>query len=135
MSQVIIYQNPSAPNVVVCYPTGELPIEQVLTKDCPSGAVIVDSSILPTGAYTQFFDSWRWNGTTITVDFPSAQATKLAQYNAFAVAVANKRNLNTLSGIANTISDADWLAKLNADRTAIASATTTEQLVEIANPS
>jgi hypothetical protein len=40
MSQVIIYTNDNG-GVSVCVPTGELPIEQVLTKDCPAGAIIV----------------------------------------------------------------------------------------------
>ena len=87
MSQVIIYTN-SNNGVSVCVPTGELPIQTVLTKDCPAGAIIVDDSTLPQGADAQFFDSWVLNGTTVSVNFAKAQADKLAQFNAAAVAVA-----------------------------------------------
>lgn len=63
MPQVIIYKS-SNDAVHVCVPTGELPIEQVLIKDCPQGAIIVDSETLP----TLFFDAWELNGTTVTVN-------------------------------------------------------------------
>jgi hypothetical protein len=55
MSQVIIYTN-SDGNVAVCMPTGELPIEQVLIKDCPPGAIIVDDSELPQD--NEYFNAW-----------------------------------------------------------------------------
>jgi hypothetical protein len=55
MSQVIIYTNDNG-GVSVCTPTGELPIEQVLTKDCPTGAIIVDDSELPTD--NEYFNAW-----------------------------------------------------------------------------
>jgi hypothetical protein len=51
--QIIIYTTEKG-NVAVCVPTGELPIEQVLAKDCPVGAMIVDDSELP----TEYFDAW-----------------------------------------------------------------------------
>ena len=50
------------------------------------------------------------------------------------VQVAQKRQLNTLAGIENTPSDADFTAELTNGRAAIAAATTTAQLVAIANP-
>ena len=133
MSQVIIYTNSNG-NVAVCVPTGELPIKEVLAKDCPEGAIIVDDSTLPQGADAQFFDAWKLDGTTVTVDFPTAQAHKLAQFNASAVAVAQKRQLNTLAGIENSVSDADFIAELTAGRTAIANAKTTADLIAVANP-
>jgi len=133
MSQVIVYQSANG-NVAVCVPTGELPINEVLEKDCPAGAIIVDDSTLPQGADAQFFDAWKLNGSTVTVDFPTAQAHKLRDFNAAAVQVAQKRQLNTLAGIANAKSDADFTAELTAGRAAIAAATTTAQLVAIANP-
>lgn len=58
MAQVIIFKNPYGTNVAVCHPTGELPIEQVLVKDCPQGALIVDESELPQGEDAQYFDAW-----------------------------------------------------------------------------
>jgi len=60
MSQVIIYTT-DAGNVAVCTPTGELPIEAVLAKDCPKGAIIVDDSELPQGDDAKFFDAWELN--------------------------------------------------------------------------
>jgi hypothetical protein len=71
MSQVIIYTNENG-GVSVCFPTDELPIEEVLTKDCPEGAMIVDSSILPTD-FT-YFDAWVLNNGVVTVDATKKQA-------------------------------------------------------------
>ena len=130
MSQVIIYTNSNG-GVSVCVPTGELPIQTVLQKDCPAGAIIVDDSTLPQGADAQFFDAWELSGSTVTVNFAKAQAIKLAQYNAVAVQEAQKRQLNTLAGIDNAVSDADFTASLTAGRASIASATTTAELVAI----
>ena len=130
MSQVIIHSNSNG-GVSVTVPTGELPINEVLAKDCPAGAQIVDDSILPQGADAGFFDAWELSGSTVTVNFTKAQAIKLAQYNAASVQEAQKRQLNTLAGIANEVADADFIAKLAADRAAIAAATTTAQLVAI----
>jgi len=56
---VIIFSNTNG-GVSVCVPTGELPIEQVLAKDCPSGAIIVDDATLPQ-ADNDFFDAWELN--------------------------------------------------------------------------
>jgi len=128
--QVIIYSNSSG-NVSVCVPTGELPIETVLTKDCPAGAIIIDDSVLPQGADAQFFDAWELANGKISVNFEKAKAMKLAQFNAAAVQEAQKRQLNTLAGINNEIADADFIAKLTAGRASIASATTTAELVAI----
>ena len=72
MSQVIIFDNDNG-CVSVCQPTGELPIEQVLTKDCPAGAIIVDSDSLP-NEHNDFFNAWELNGTTVTVNFDKAKA-------------------------------------------------------------
>ena len=130
MAQVILHSNSNG-GVSVTVPTGELSIDKVLQKDCPAGAIIVDDSTLPQGADAAFFDSWELNGSTVTVNFAKAQAIKLAQFNAKAVQEAQARQLNTLAGIANEVSDADFTAKLQAGRTAIASATTTAELVAI----
>ena len=56
MTQVIIHANENG-GVSVTYPTGELPINEVLAKDCPEGAIIVDDSKLP----TEDFDFWILN--------------------------------------------------------------------------
>jgi len=128
MTQAIIFTNSNG-GVSVCIPTGELPINEVLAKDCPAGAIIVDDSVLPQGTDASFFDAWELSGSTITVNFAKAQAIKLAQFNAKAVQEAQARQLNTLAGIDNAVSDADFTASLTAGRASIASATTTAQLV------
>jgi len=79
MAQVIIYTNSNG-GVSVTYPTGELPIEQVLIKDCPKGAIIVDESELP----TDDFDAWVLNNGVVTVDATkkaAIQAAKQAETN------------------------------------------------------
>ena len=130
MSQVIIHANSNG-GVSVTVPTGELSINEVLTKDCPEGAIIVDSSTLPQGSDDLFFSAWELNGSTITVNFEKAKVIKLTQFNAAAIQEAQKRQLNTLAGIDNAVSDADFTAGLTAGRSAIANATTTAQLAII----
>lgn len=73
MAQVIIFTNDNG-GVSVCYPTGELPIEQVLAKDCPESAIIVDESALPQGDDANYFNAWVLNNGVVTVD-----ATKKAE--------------------------------------------------------
>ena len=124
MAQVIIYSTSNG-GVSMCIPTGELPIEQVLAKDCPTGAIIVDSATLPT---TNYFDAWELNGSTVTINLTKAKEIKLARVNANGLAEAQKRQLNTLAAINNEISDSDFIASLNTKRTAIANATTVTQL-------
>jgi len=67
MAQVIIYSNSNG-GVFVCIPTGELPIQEVLTKDCPEGAIIVDDSTLPQGDDANYFDAWVLNNGIVTVN-------------------------------------------------------------------
>jgi len=130
MTQIIIHANSNG-GVSVTVPTGEISVQAVLEKDCPSGAIIVDDSTLPQGADAQFFDAWELSGSTVTVNFEKAKAIKLTQFNAKAVQEAQARQLNTLAGIENAVSDADFTASLVAGRASIASATTTAQLVAI----
>lgn len=134
MAQVIIFQNPNNTNVCVCYPTGEVDINTVLKKDCPPGAQIVDSSILPQGSDAQFFDAWVLNGSTITVNIQKAISDYLNNFNACAVLVAQKRNANTIAGINNSIDDVTWLNNLNSARASIQSSTTTAELLAIPFP-
>ena len=128
--QVIIHSNDNG-GISVTVPTGELDIQATKAKDTPSHSIIVDSSELPQGSDAQFFDAWELSGSTVTVNLEKARAFKLAQYNAQATQEAQKRQLNTLTGIANDVSDADFIAKLTADRTAIANATSTAELLAI----
>ena len=73
MAQVIIYKNENG-GVSVCVPTGELPINEVLAKDCPSSAIIVDESALPQGDDAKYFDAWVLNNGIVTVDETKKQA-------------------------------------------------------------
>jgi hypothetical protein len=68
MAQVIIYEQNG--QVAVCTPTGELSIEEVLAKDCPAGAVIVDDSELPTDS----FDAWELVDGKVVVNETKKQA-------------------------------------------------------------
>jgi hypothetical protein len=67
--QVIVFTNDSG-SVSVCYPTGELPIEEVRAKDTPVGSVIVDNSTLPDN---DFFNAWELNDSTVSVNFNKAK--------------------------------------------------------------
>ena len=133
MSQVIIHTNSNG-GVSVTVPTGEISVQAVLEKDCPAGAIIVDDATLPQGADAQFFDAWELANGQVSVNFAKAQAQKLAQFNASAVQIAQKRQLNTLAGIENAVADADFSTELTAGRTTIANAKTTADLVAVANP-
>jgi hypothetical protein len=76
MSQVIIYTNSNG-GVSVCHPTGELPIEEVLTKDCPAGAIIIDDFELPTE--NEYFDAWELIDGKVVVNETKKQAIIDAQ--------------------------------------------------------
>lgn len=65
MTQIIIFSNGSG-GVSVCVPTGALPIEEVLQKDCPKNAIIVDSSILPKD--NSFFNAWELLDSIVIVN-------------------------------------------------------------------
>jgi hypothetical protein len=133
MTQVIIYTNTNG-GVSVCVPTGEIPIEQVLTKDCPAGAIIVDDSTLPQGNDAQFFDSWVLNGTTVTVDITKAKAQATSQLNQLAYTEAQHRMAKAGAGLSNVLSDTDWATALSTARSAITAATDTTGLVNALQP-
>jgi hypothetical protein len=69
MSQVIIFTNENG-NVSVCYPTNELPIEEVQAKDTPAGSLIVNVSELPTD--NEFFNAWELENGIVAVNFSKA---------------------------------------------------------------
>jgi len=71
MAQVIIFTNSSG-GVSVCYPSGELTIEEVQAKDTPTGSIIVDDSTLP-HAYDAFFNAWELSGSTVSVNLDKAK--------------------------------------------------------------
>ena len=128
MSQVIIHANSNG-GVSVTVPTGEISIQEVLLKDCPAGAIIVEDATLPQGSDAQFFDAWELNEGVVTVNFAKAQAIALKVFNAKSLEEAQARQLNTLAGIANDVDDATWSSALTAGRDKIANATTTAELV------
>jgi hypothetical protein len=133
MTQVIIYTNDNG-GVSVTVPTGELPIDAVKAKDTPAGSIIVDSSTLPQGSDAQFFDAWELNGRTVSVNLDKAKAFANTMLNSMAKAEVSHRTTNAGIGIENKLSDADWLALLTTARTAISSATTTQQLLDAITP-
>jgi hypothetical protein len=71
MAQIIIYKNDNG-NVSVTTPTGEISIEEVLVKDCPSHAIIVDSSELPE-EHNCFFNAWELVGGKVIVNLDKAK--------------------------------------------------------------
>jgi hypothetical protein len=71
--QVIIYTNENG-GVSVTVPTGEISINEVLIKDCPLGAIIVEDSQLPQGDDANYFDAWVLNNGIVTVDATKKQA-------------------------------------------------------------
>lgn len=127
MAQIIIFKNPEGNNVHVCYPTGEISIEEVLAKDCPEGAIIADDSILPS-EYNEFFDVWELDGASIIIDVSKAKIDKLKRFNAEALQEAQKRQLNTFAGLVNEPDDTTWIANLSAKRTLINNAETLDEL-------
>jgi hypothetical protein len=70
MSQVIIFSNDNG-GVSTCIPTGEISIEAVLAKDCPKGAIIVDSNTLP-NQHNDFYDAWELIDGKVEVSFSKA---------------------------------------------------------------
>ena len=133
MAQVIIYTN-STGGVSVCVPTVELPIQTVLTKDCPAGAIIVDDSTLPQGTDAQFFDAWTLSGTTVSVDQTKATAQATAQLNQLAYSEAQHRAAKTGAGLTNVLADTDWSNLLTTARAAVTAATNTAGLVAAIAP-
>jgi hypothetical protein len=131
--QVIIHTNDNG-GVSVTVPTGELSIDAVKAKDTPAGSIIVDSSTLPQGADAKFFDAWELSGSTVTVNLDKAKAFANTMLNNMAKQEVTHRTTNAGIGVENKLSDADWLALLTTARTAISSATTTQQLLDALTP-
>jgi hypothetical protein len=71
MTQAIIFTNDNG-GVSVCIPTGEISIEEVLAKDCPNHAIIVDKSELPTDK--QYVYAWELVDGKVVVNEAKKQA-------------------------------------------------------------
>jgi len=74
MTQAIIFTNDNG-GVSVCYPTGELPIEETQAKDTPAGSIIVDADSLP----TEYFDAWELVDGQVVINEAKKQAIIDAQ--------------------------------------------------------
>ena len=75
-NQIIIFTNQNG-GVSVCYPTGEMSIQQVLVEHCPEGAIIVDETILPEDDI--FFDAWELNNGVVSENLNKAKDIKKEQ--------------------------------------------------------
>lgn len=71
MDNVIVWPNETGA-VAVCYPTGELPLDEVLAKDCPADAVIISAPSLPQNQGV-FFEAWELNNGSVTVNLEKAK--------------------------------------------------------------
>jgi hypothetical protein len=133
MTQAIIFTNSNG-GVSTCIPTGEISIEAVLAKDCPAGAIIVETSALPTD--NDFYDAWELADGVVTVSLAKAKdITKkrlraerepllAAQDVAFQRAqeanadttaiVAEKNRLRDVTSLADTATTLDGLRSLKA---------------------
>lgn len=69
--KVIIHTNDNG-NVSVTTPTGEISIEEVLNKDCPDHAIVVDSSELPE-EHNDFFNAWELVDGKVVVNLDKAK--------------------------------------------------------------
>jgi hypothetical protein len=134
MSQVIIFTNSNG-GVSTTIPTGEISIEAVLAKDCPKGAIIVDSNTLP-NQHNDFYDAWELVDGKVEVSLAKAkELTKkrlraertpllTAQDVAFQRAqesgadttaiVAEKNRLRDVPSLADTATTLDELRSLKA---------------------
>lgn len=99
----IIHKNHTNNSVLVTVPSGELSIEEVLIKDCPQGAFIVDKSDLPN--FDEFFDAWELNNKTVSVNINKAKEIwknkiRLSRTSAFEILdaeymIALEKNIST----------------------------------------
>jgi hypothetical protein len=96
MAQILIYSNENG-GVSVCVPTGELPIEEVLSKDAPNHAIIIDDSELPTDH--EFFNAWELVDGKVIVNETKKQAIIDAQQ---APILAKQSALSKLSALGLT---------------------------------
>jgi len=67
---IIVHTNKQG-GVSVTFPTGEVSIEEVLAKDCPDHAIIVDSADLP-NEHNDFFNAWELVDGKVSVNLTKA---------------------------------------------------------------
>lgn len=134
MNHVIIFTNEFG-GVSVCIPTGELPIEQVQSKDIPPGvqSYVVRADTLPE-ADGEFFDAWEQTNGVVTVNIDKAREITKARLRAerapllaaqdvafqraleagtdFSAIVAEKNRLRAVTGLADACTTLDELRAL-----------------------
>lgn len=98
MAQVIVHVNENG-GVSVTYPTPEFlennTIEDVLAKDCPDHAIIIDAADLPQGE-DEYFDAWELVDGVVVVNQAKKQAmidAKQAEVDSKAAAEAKLAKL------------------------------------------
>jgi hypothetical protein len=72
---IIVHTNENG-GVSVTVPTGEISIEEVLAKDCPDHAIIINSADLP-NEHNDFFNAWELVDGKVSVSL--AKATELTK--------------------------------------------------------
>lgn len=110
MAQVIVHTNENG-GVTVTYPTPEFlennTIEDVLAKDCPDHAIIIDAADLPQGE-DEYFNAWELVDGVVVVN----QAKKQAMIDAQQAAIdARQSALNKLMALGLTEEEALALGK------------------------
>jgi len=72
MAQVIVYKNENG-SISVCYPTGEMPIEEVQAQHTPEGSIVIDAADLPQGE-DEYFNAWELVDGVVVVNQEKKQA-------------------------------------------------------------
>ena len=132
MSQVIVYTNATG-NVSICFPTGEIPIEEVLAKDCPPGAIIIDIAELPP-LDDVLFNAWTIKDGKVVIELDAAKTLRTGQINTIARTQLQQRQANDALGIPNVPDDATWMEELKAAREAVLAATTIDEVRDVTFP-
>lgn len=100
MAQVIIYTNENG-GVSVTYPSPEFletnTIEDVMVKDCPEGAIIVDDSTFPTDK--EYFNAWELIDGEVVVNEVKKQAIFDAKQE---IEIAKTTSVNKLKALGLT---------------------------------
>jgi len=129
----IIYPQTNGQVAVIIPADPSMSIEEIATKDVPSGTpyAIVDSLNIENA----FFNSYVFDQMLGAVlDFSKSQAQQNSGLNQLVYNESSHRAVKTFAGISNVLSDADWNALVATSRSAISSATTTDQLVAAIEP-
>jgi hypothetical protein len=126
--QIIIFTNESG-GVSVTYPTSELSIQEVKSKDTPSHSIIVDSSILP--EEEDFFNAWELNGSSVSVNLSKAKEITKARLRVQREPLLQAQDILFQRALESGLNTADIVAEKQRlrDITTLAdSCTTTAQL-------